>query len=568
MVLHPDALFQCLRSDLTPYLGDLSSLLGTGVVPVGISFQEAAALSLGNSFLKKFCEERTADADAEALRKFLESNDRCSSWELHGNNSMDEILLGTVKSVAWEFFNPGGYPLELGPNRVFYKGIVGPGASVGALANDFYTKMYAGPISCTDQSLYTWYNAMIKSFPTWTAAEKLRMSAFGEPLIVQGNRLSFVPKTTKVSRSICVEPTLNMWYQLGCYEILSRRLLSRFGIDLSDQQEKNRTLACRGSIDGSFGTIDLESASDSVATKMLEWLLPSWVFRDLSKYRSPSVRLPDSDVRTLHMFSSMGNGFTFPLQTIVFTCVVLAVYRVLGITPLRPDTGFGNYGVFGDDIICVANSYDYIVRCLGLLGFRVNSSKSYNLGPFRESCGADYYRGRNIRGVYLKSSQLPSIFAAINQLVLFTSRTGVCVPSLSQLLRRKVPWNPIPLWENDDAGIRTPLSFFTPRTDLNGSYAYYAYKPIPSVLRVKDDRVVAPKRSKKRFFNEWGLHCAFLAGRLTSMTIPIRHDRARYRKKLSVAPNWEYSWRDVTETSASRDAGGWKRCESAFYMNL
>jgi len=248
--------------------------------------------------------------------------------------------------------------------------------------------------------------------------------------------------------------------------------------------------------------------------------------------------------------------------------VVCAVYWYLGIKPLKPSTGFGNYGVFGDDIICVAESYSLVVHLLGLLGFRVNQHKSFNNGPFRESCGADYYHGFNVRGVYLKSSQMPSLFAAINQLNIFTARTGVRVPLTSAFLRKHVPWTTVPLWENDDAGIRTPLSFVTPRLDSNGSYAYYAWKPESAKLKVSDDEVSVPKGSKKRFFNPDGLHCAFLAGRLISMTIPIRHDRVRYRRKLSVAPNWEFSPSLATETSALRRAGEWKRCETAFYLNL
>jgi hypothetical protein len=64
------------------------------------------------------------------------------------------------------------------------------------------------------------------------------LTNLGEVDIVEGNRLDFVPKNDDISRSICVEPTLNMFFQLGFADILNSRLKEFAGIDLENQQFK------------------------------------------------------------------------------------------------------------------------------------------------------------------------------------------------------------------------------------------------------------------------------------------------------------------------------------------
>jgi hypothetical protein len=58
--------------------------------------------------------------------------------------------------------------------------------------------------------------------------------------------------------------------------------------------------------------------------------------------------------------------------------------------------------VYGDDIIVPTSCYTMLVTALQFFGFELNKSKSYASGPFRESCGADYYLGEQIRPFYKK----------------------------------------------------------------------------------------------------------------------------------------------------------------------
>jgi hypothetical protein len=133
------------------------------------------------------------------------------------------------------------------------------------------------------------------------------------------------------------------------------------------------------------------------------------------------------------MISTMGNGFTFPLMTTILSSAVRAVYREMGIlikdNPLAWNHDAvvpGNWAVFGDDIIVCREAYDMLVTFLHELGFRVNLTKSFNSGLFRESCGHDYLGGHDVRGVYLKRmTSRQDIAVAVNLLNDWSFRTSI-----------------------------------------------------------------------------------------------------------------------------------------------
>jgi len=357
--------------------------------PPDCSHRLASAISIAKSLTKKFLPSETAAQDSACLSKMLEVNSTSRLWELRLNTSGDEELWGTFKNELYKFFNPGGLPLVGSLDELFLLGRVGPGSSIGASNGDFYTKIFASPLTCSSQALIKHYESNIRRFAEWSNAELIRVQHHSSPRIVQGSRLSFVPKNDTISRSICTEPGLNMYYQLGLGHILTERLRSYFRIDLETQPVKNSELARIGSIDGSWSTIDLESASDTLSVALCREVLPRDVFDLLMLLRCKSLSHKGTS-HELFMISTMGNGFTFPLQTIIFAAMVRAVY----ITMRQKE----EVCVFGDDIVCKSYAYQRVTKLLDLAGCRVNLSKSFSEGPFRESCGTDYFLGRNIRG--------------------------------------------------------------------------------------------------------------------------------------------------------------------------
>ena len=202
-------------------------------------------------------------------------------------------------------------------------------------------------------------------------------------------RLEFVPKSATTFRTITVEPMLNTLLQAGIRKWMKRRL-SRAGIDLSDQT-KNQRLAKEGSITGELATLDLASASDTISYSLVKLLLPEDWFRLLNAARSSTVNYRGSSF-ALEKFSAMGNATTFPLESLIFWAITTSACEGEG----------GQIGIYGDDIICPVSRVTSVVRALNFCGFEVSSSKSFWSGPFRESCGADFYKGFSVRPYYQK----------------------------------------------------------------------------------------------------------------------------------------------------------------------
>lgn len=213
--------------------------------------------------------------------------------------------------------------------------------------------------------------------------------------LVDYNKITFVPKTTTVHRSIAVEPLLNGWIQTGIDRVLRQRL-RRVGINLADQS-RNQKLAKEGSEDSfnpfSFCTIDLSSASDSISTELVRDLLPPAWFELLNACRSKNFMYKGIKA-PYHKFVSMGNGFCFPLQSLIFAAICHAAYMSVGVNGL-------DFSVYGDDIIVVLPAFRLVSKLLRHCGFRLNPRKTFYSGPFRESCGKDYFEGQDVRPINL-----------------------------------------------------------------------------------------------------------------------------------------------------------------------
>jgi hypothetical protein len=208
---------------------------------------------------------------------------------------------------------------------------------------------------------------------------------------IRGNRFTTVPKDALKDRGICVEPSVNVFLQLDVGSALKAKL-RRVGWDLAYAEIIHRAMAQASSRDGTKATIDLSSASDTVAYRLVEFLLPDDWFSLLCMLRSPLTQI-DGKWTHLQKFSSMGNGFTFELETLIFASLCYAV-------------GAGDLGidffVFGDDIIVPTVVAADLLALLSYSGFIPNERKTFVSGPFRESCGGDYFLGKPVRAYYLK----------------------------------------------------------------------------------------------------------------------------------------------------------------------
>lgn len=229
-------------------------------------------------------------------------------------------------------------------------------------------------------------SALSRAHPTW---------AF-EAQVVAGSKLVTVPKNAKTDRSICIEPDLNMYFQKGIGKVIRRRL-QRWGLLLPQAQQINAELARQGSANGRLATVDLSNASDSVSMELVRLLLPpDWVSA-LEQARSPFVVLPSGGVHLLRKISSMGNGFTFELETLIFYALCSSVIELLASKEMDRQCT-----VFGDDIIISSDLVPALAEVLLNFGFVLNPKKSFFTGPFRESCGKHYFSGIDVTPFYVR----------------------------------------------------------------------------------------------------------------------------------------------------------------------
>lgn len=266
------------------------------------------------------------------------------------------------------------------------------------------------------------------------------------------SKLLFVPKTIRIARSICKEPTTFMYFQQLVHRAFRRAfdtsVIGRF-IRLEDQ-ERNQILSGLGSELGHLDTIDLAAASDSVSWTLVRRVFPRKWLRYLRATRTSTVSLPDGTITKVNKFAPMGSACCFPVQSILFCSVVLYSYikamrgsadldapvteREVRLTLSRIDdtgtrsvseTGFmGSVAVYGDDIICDSRVTPHVITTLTSLGFVVNVDKSFTGDQcVRESCGAYWWNGHNITpmlfrvsrmGEYLQPEDLASIVACAN----------------------------------------------------------------------------------------------------------------------------------------------------------
>lgn len=544
-----EALSSALASDLEPFL------LPEESSPVDVSC--VAARQMMKSFLKKFEYDVNPSAEAAALEKFKQVNNDCLNWTPGSVDDELAVLLGEFKDSIYRFYYSGENPIISSFSQILDYGRCGPGNSLGANGDDFYSKLFSSTLTTTSEGLYTAYSIYTESHPIFLTANLIREEEYGDFRIVEGNRLSFVPKNVDVSRCICVEPSLNMFYQLGVKHILEARLQSYFGIDFSVQQAKNRDLAQLASMfDKQWVTIDLSSASDSLSLKMLRSYFPRDFLTWLEALRSPYMKLPDGSQLELGMISTMGNGYTFPLQTMLFSCIVRAAHRIAGVPWERPfGQSLGNWAVYGDDIICRIEVYPHVLRLLSHLGFKVNSTKSFDCGPFRESCGGDFFKGHQVRGFYLQNlSCAQDAYVAINLLNKWTARTGIflgrTVRLLMQMVKHESSLIYVPFAESDDAGLKVPKSSLRKiLLDVHTqSVQYRFWKPIQLKIRFEKKRkssfvngIFGPRHLVKNLhYNPDGLLCSFLNGHISRSSVSVRHDEVTYELRTNVTPNWDY----------------------------
>jgi len=224
-------------------------------------------------------------------------------------------------------------------------------------------------------------------------------------------KIVLVPKDSRGPRIISAEPLEFQWIQQGIMRSLVNCLEKHHltaGHVWFTNQLPNQEQARQGSLSSDLSTLDLKDASDRVSLKLLEKILPKQFYRKIAACRSLSTKLPDGRTVTLRKFAPMGSALCFPIMaTIVFATVVTA--RLLSrrhsihISLKEMYEGAKDVTVFGDDLIIPTRDYSLVAEALSKVGLMLNLDKCCTGPFFRESCGADWFRGQLVTPLRIKT---------------------------------------------------------------------------------------------------------------------------------------------------------------------
>lgn len=310
---------------------------------------------------------------------------------LHTTRRLIDEVLGDFTNEVWKSgkFTSGasvGFPKK----RTFVKD--------GQETTDHFTsapdQKFRKRVTCTPES-YAHIIALIRATPPWREYLERKFGSNHRlwVKIVKGNVGFTVRKNAETDRFCAKEASGNMMLQTSLGQHIRVNLKRVFGVDLNDCT-RNQYWAFVGSLTGGYATLDLKSASNSLTVLLVYLLLSQEWFDAFNMCRSKYGTYDGINSHRWEMFSSMGNGFTFELESLIFWALSESIRRLTG-TP-------GITTVFGDDIITPTPIAHSVIAVLNYCGFHINTEKSFIKGTFRESCGAHFKDGFDVTPLYVR----------------------------------------------------------------------------------------------------------------------------------------------------------------------
>jgi hypothetical protein len=367
------------------------------------------------------------------------------------------------------------------PGDYYHHGGFSGGATVDIRRGAHFTEKVWGAISCGDNNIIDACYAVGRFSPSAT-------------IVPYGYcRATQVPKNNTINRMIAIEPTASVYMQKAIGSLIRKRLL-RVGVDLNDQTI-NQISAQKAYSEG-LATLDLSSASDTMSYELVRQVLPYDWFRELCKHRSPAM-LFNKRIIPLNKFSSMGNGYTFELESLIFWALCRSVCK------------YSYINVYGDDLIIRQEDAKSVIAGLTMIGFQVNREKSFVSGDFFESCGKHFFKGHDVTPCYQKENavDLASAMRMHNRLVRWAlngpvSRFGI-VHNACELLKSQFGHRDcaIPYGVQRDDGWLSPIGSHDIKEDLNGDFICHVMIQASMVKRLRQDLHVVAYNHKLVHFH-------------------------------------------------------------------
>lgn len=528
---------------------DIVSLTSLPFPPIGDDVLEFADDYLLYNLLRKVEGDIGVDTRAAAISKFWDSEQQCratnhrfqlyNSGLLCATRPVERVLHSARKRIAKLL---RGIPYKHIADKVRF----GPGTSSSCKGDTSIFKKAGSTLHVTSNALPLARLLLSNDLALSNAATGLNGEGFYSSLdfvVVEQNKVTTVPKNAKTDRCIATEPHMNMWVQLGVGDAIRSKLKS-VGINLDDQT-RNQFLAATA-VEKGLATIDLAAASDTIAYRVVADLLPLGWFCLLDVLRSPKGMVDGVEV-VYEKFSSMGNGYTFELETLIFWSVSMAVCDELALET-------HDVSVYGDDIILPSKAVPLLSEVFSFLGFTINQEKSYAEGPFRESCGKHYFYGIDVSPFFIrefisKEGGVRPYYKLANAIRYYAARVGSvdrCDRRFFRIwndIRRRIPKNLrfiIPPGYADDSGI-VVSSGECQTNGYSGVVRVWSVRYQHDFLKFKYLRT---KLTKSRYVgNDWARLYASLSmvgGEESASTDGYTHRKSRSRDV--VAPGLVRDW--------------------------
>lgn len=390
-----------------------------------VSARRTWAYAQAEAVLKK-CADPNYDSWPETAKTWFSTEARCrrlnQKFEALKNRRMRQEKPVPFAQELYRFYEALCYVLgeSVPVADIAEHAYYGPGSSTGVRGQDVNFVRKVENNECVPMAVDIAAQALLHDKaawahfgmdPTFSHVESARegfLRVAREQLsrsVVSHDRLMFIFKSMTSRRSIGAQPTCSGMVQLGVHVHVTRLLADRTGIDLSDQG-RNQAMAYQGSLrwrdSDPWCTLDKSNASNLIANGLVQYLFPPNWAKFLQRIRTPGYEAPPElggGLHDYHMFAGMGNGTTFCVETLIFWAATYATQEA----PIEEYVRLKPYAVYGDDVILRRSHAKAYMAFARFLGFQFNGKKTFLDGPFRESCGSDYFNGIPVRPATIES---------------------------------------------------------------------------------------------------------------------------------------------------------------------
>jgi hypothetical protein len=225
-----------------------------------------------------------------------------------------------------------------------------------------------------------------------------------------------VPKSYKAARIIAMEGVYRQSKSARVLDIILDHLKCPW-IDIR-HQDRNQELAWEGSVGMSIATLDATHASDFITKSMWRELFPSRFVALVDPLLGNYTKVGDR-IAPMQMASTSGHELTFIIETIVYFAIgkSACIYADIFDADVSRFTNHGLDGlepicsVYGDDTALWTGAAQTAIEFFEMMGLKINVSKSFIDGRYRESCGEEYLDGCNLTTVYFPRFPLIGSFS-------------------------------------------------------------------------------------------------------------------------------------------------------------